>query len=81
MSGEMKFPEGLAVQQVYPEEPTFQEWLSDRYGVTPFQLQHLVIITGKKGDYDKMMEWYRRRYRFEMLRNKIYNNNNPFKED
>ena len=42
---------------------TFQEWLKKRYNTTPPDLFDLAKATGRYGDYDKLLEWYRRRYR------------------
>lgn len=41
---------------------TFKEWLLWRYGYTPGMLYDLCLATGRYGDYDKVMAWYRHRY-------------------
>lgn len=61
-------------------EPEFLEWLKLKYGTVPSKLYLLCQATGSYGDYDKCMEWYRRRYRKEI---EVYRNlckANPFIE-
>jgi hypothetical protein len=58
--------------------PTFNEWLLARYDTTPMTLYELNKATGRYGEYDKLMEWYRRRYRREMLQLKLLSSGNPF---
>ena len=48
------------------EEQTFLDWLLSRYNTTPLTLRALCKQTGNRREYEKMMEWYRRRYRKEM---------------
>lgn len=42
----------------------FKEWLLWKYNYTPEQLYELCLATGRYGDYDKVMAWYRRRYQW-----------------
>lgn len=59
-------------REVSGEYKTFQEWLSWKYGYTPQQLYDLCLATGKYGDYDKVMAWYRRRYQqYNELRERL----------
>lgn len=46
------------------EHLSFREWLQWSYGYTPEQLYELCLATGRYGDYNRVMEWYRRRYRW-----------------
>lgn len=68
-------------REVSGEHKTFQEWLLLKYGYTPEQLYNLCLATGRYGDYDRVMEWYRRRYRqYNELREQLlaaipFNNN------
>lgn len=61
------------------EEPEFLEWLKQRYDETPAGLYLLCQATGSYGDYNALMEWYRRRYRKEIKLGRALNLNNPFK--
>lgn len=61
--------------------PTFNEWLLARYDETPMTLYVLSKNTGRYGDYDRMMEWCRRRYRREMDQLKALIADNPFLTD
>lgn len=61
--------------------PAFNEWLLAKYGTTPMALYVLNKHTGRYGEYDKMMDWYRRRYRREMDQLKALISDNPFLTD
>lgn len=58
--------------------PSFNEWLLAKYDTTPMTLYVLNKNTGRYGEYDKLMNWYRRRYRMEMDQLKCLIDNNPF---
>lgn len=59
-------------RDVSGEYKTFQEWLQWKYGYTPEQLYELCLATGRYGDYNKVMEWYRRRYQqYNVLREQL----------
>lgn len=72
-------PEGFV--DLPAEDTSFQEWLAVRYNYCPMELYKLALATGKYGDYDKLMEWYRRRYRYEKDLARMYDNNNPFTQE
>lgn len=57
---------------------TFKEWLLRMYGETPEHLYTLCIATGNYGDYNKVMEWYRRRYRYDNVLREQLLAANPF---
>lgn len=59
------------------EEPEFRDWLKQRYDVVPAGLAICCQVTG--GSYYQVMEWYWRRYKFEMSQRKNLIKNNPFK--
>jgi len=65
------------------KKPTFMEWLWERYRVTPLIQLDLCKKTAygsARREYEKVMEWYRQRYRYEMeIREKLIAAN-PFKE-
>lgn len=58
------------------EEPEFRDWLKQRYDVVPARLAICCQVTG--GNYYRVMEWYWRRYKFEMSQRKNLIKNNPF---
>lgn len=60
------------------EEPDFLEWLKARYGIVPAKLYLLCQAVGYYGDYNKCMEWYRRRYRKEITQGRALHLSNPF---
>lgn len=60
------------------EEPDFLEWLKARYDTYPAKLYLLCQAVGYYGDYNKCMEWYRRRYRKEIMQGRILHLENPF---
>lgn len=52
-----------------------------KYGYTPEQIYNLCLATGRYGDYDKVMEWYRRRYQqYNELREQL-RAANPFTDN
>lgn len=53
---------GQTCREISGELLTFREWLKHKYGYTPQELYDLCTATGRYGDYNKVMEWYRRRY-------------------
>lgn len=58
--------------EISGEFKSFQEWLQWKYGYTPGQLYELCLATGRYGDYNKVMEWYRRRYQqYNVLREQL----------
>lgn len=57
---------------------TFKEWLLDRYTETPQHLHDVALATGSYRDYDLLMEWYRRRYHYEMELREQLLSGNPF---
>lgn len=60
---------------------TFKEWLSWMYNYTPEQLYDLCLATGRYGDYNRVMEWYRRRYQqYNELREQL-RAANPFTDN
>ncbi len=60
---------------------SFQEWLLWKYNYTPRQLYELCLATGRYGDYNRVMEWYRRRYRqYNELREQL-RAANPFTDN
>lgn len=65
--------------------PTFQDWLLERYGTTPITLRVLSKQTARFGsgrkEYESLMAWYRRRYWWEMEQRKQIIESNPFKEE
>lgn len=56
----------------------FKDWLLKKYGYTPQQPYDLCTATGRYGDYNKVMEWYRRRYRQENAEREQLLAANPF---
>lgn len=58
--------------------PDFIAWLKGRYGYTPQYFYQLCVRTGPASDYYKAMEWYRRRYRYEMDLRRQLIDSNPF---
>ena len=58
--------------------PNFIDWLLERYDTTPLTLLYLCKQTGKRKDYDKVMAWYRKRYRYEMQLRESLLEANPF---
>ncbi len=65
--------------------PTFLDWLWERYQVTPTIQRVLCKQTARYGsgrkEFESCMEWYRKRYRYEMELREQLINNNPFKEE
>lgn len=59
-------------------KPGFKEWLLDRYTETPRHLHDVALATGSYRDYERLMEWYRRRYRYEMELRELLISANPF---
>lgn len=51
------------------ETPTFKAWLWENYQTTPFLVLDLCKKTSRspRRDFEKVMDWYRRRYRQEMI--------------
>lgn len=69
------------LKEVCLEYLTFKEWLSWMYSYTPEQLYDLCLATGRYGDYNKVMEWYRRRFqRYNELREQL-RAANPFADN
>lgn len=63
---------------------TFKDWLLERYTETPRHLHDVALATGSYRDYEKLMQWCRQRYRYEMELQKQFISVNPFdksKED
>mgnify|MGYP004581922927 FL=1 len=52
------------------------DWLWRRYQHTPLIVRGLCRQTG--GNYEKVMAWYRYRYRLEMEQRELLTSNNPF---
>lgn len=51
------------------------------YNYTPEQLYDLCLATGRYGDYNRVMEWYRRRYQqYSELREQL-RSANPFTDN
>ncbi|MDE5894344.1 MAG: hypothetical protein K2H45_15630 [Acetatifactor sp.] len=59
-------------------KPEFKEWLLYRYTETPLHLHDVALATGSYRDYERLMEWYRRRYRYEMELREQLISANPF---
>lgn len=59
-------------------ESEFLEWLKKRYDIVPSGLYLLCQATGYYGDYNRCMEWYRRRYRKEITQGRALHRANPF---
>ncbi len=66
------------MKEVYLEWMPFKDWLLKKYGYTPQQLYDLCTFTGRYGDYNKVMEWYRRRYRQDNAEREQLLAANPF---
>lgn len=65
------------------KKPSFLEWLWDRYQTTPIielDLFKKTAYRNARREYEKAMEWYRRRYRYEMEIRERLIAANPFKE-
>lgn len=66
-------------------KPTFLDWLWEKYKITPIIQRQLCKTTAKYGsglkEFETSMEWYRRRYRFEMEQRELLIKLNPFKEE
>ncbi len=62
------------------EKPSFEDWLLKRYDITPMILYIQCKQTGRYGDYDEAMKWYRRRYQIEMDERECFLEANPFKQ-
>lgn len=66
-------------------KPTFLEWLQDRHDVTPMTQRILCQQTARCGsgysEYEKCMEWYRQRFRYEMELREQLIPCNPFIEE
>lgn len=61
-------------------KPDFKEWLLDRYTETPQHLHDVALATGCYRDYERLMEWYRRRYKYEMELREQLISANPFND-
>ena len=65
-------PECLTDSSFWDEnKQSFLDWLRERHNYTPLTIKLLCKQTGS--DYNKVMSWYRQRYRYETIVN-----NNPF---
>ena len=70
-------PEGLTDSSFWDENrQSFLDWLRERHNYTPLTIKLLCKQTG--GDYNKVMSWYRQRYRYENDRKQYLINTNPF---
>lgn len=58
--------------------PTFQEWLCRNYNVTSRELYATALATGTYNSYNKLMDWYRKRYRYEMEQRELLKDACPF---
>lgn len=68
--------------QLDAEQPTFLDWLLTRHDTTPTVMRVLCKQTARYGsgktEYEKAMEWYRRRYRYEKELREQMIKSNPF---
>lgn len=63
-------------------KPTFEEWLAQRHNTTSRKLYEMFRMTGARyGEYDKAMEYLRRKYREEMDYREALLASNPFLKD
>ena len=70
-------PECLTDSSFWDEnKQSFLDWLRERHNYTPLTIKLLCKQTG--GDYNKVMRWYRQRYRYENDRKQYLINTNPF---
>ena len=70
-------PECLTDSSFWDENrQSFLDWLRERHNYTPLTIKLLCKQTG--GDYNKVMSWYRQRYRYENDRKQYLINTNPF---
>ena len=70
-------PECLTDSSFWDEnKQSFLDWLRERHNYTPLTIKLLCKQTG--GDYNKVMSWYRQRYRYENDRKQYLINTNPF---